>query len=496
VPPVPPRPFTAFAASSDAIPRRAFLRRAAIASAALLPGGVGACAGGGRGVIVVGAGLAGLAAAIRLVEAGHEVVVLEAASRPGGRVRTLREPFRDGLYAEAGAVYLPGHHHHTLDFASRVGCELTPVAGRDGAGEDLLLDGRLVTARAGEAPRWPLPLRPDEQGSLPDALLGRYLEPALARVGDPAAEGWPSPAALAFDDLTLAALLRRNGASEAAVRLAGMGYPEEWGDGIESYSALFFLRDLALKQPAGSFTISGGSSRLPEGMAQRLGDRVRYGAPVVRIVQSRRGVRVTTQAGGRTDEWDGDAVIVAIPFSVLRQVHVEPGFSPEKQRAIRDLPHTSVSRVFLQTRDRFWMKAGRRRPVAADVGITLAMDATFAQAGERGVLEAFAAGPKARRIAAMAEPERLRFAGEMLERVYPGLASRVEGGASACWDLEPWARGDYCWFRPGQMRSLMPHVAVPEGRVHFAGDHTSPWPGWMQGALYSGLRSADEVLNR
>ena len=79
------------------------------------------------------------------------------------------------------------------------------------------------------------------------------------------------------------------------------------------------------------------------------------------------------------------------------------------------------------------------------------------------------------------------------ERVHPGLSRRFEHGISYAWDDDPWARGDYAWFAPGEMRAFLPHLARPEGRVHFAGDHTSAQPGWLQGALASGIRAADEV---
>ncbi|HEX8903220.1 MAG TPA: FAD-dependent oxidoreductase, partial [Longimicrobiaceae bacterium] len=76
---------------------------------------------------------------------------------------------------------------------------------------------------------------------------------------------------------------------------------------------------------------------------------------------------------------------------------------------------------------------------------------------------------------------------------HPRLARHFEHGTSYCWDADRWAIGDYAWFAPGEMRAFLPHLARPEGRIHFAGDHTSAWPGWMQGALDSGFRSAEEV---
>jgi monoamine oxidase len=120
-------------------------------------------------------------------------------------------------------------------------------------------------------------------------------------------------------------------------------------------------------------------------------------------------------------------------------------------------------------------------------------DATAGQPGPRAVLEAFVTGPGARRIAAMAPEARVAFAREHARRIHPGLEPVFERGASYCWDADPWARGDYAWFAPGELRAFLPHLARREGRVHFAGDHTSSLPGWMQGALASGRRAADEV---
>jgi monoamine oxidase len=70
-----------------------------------------------------------------------------------------------------------------------------------------------------------------------------------------------------------------------------------------------------------------------------------------------------------------------------------------------------------------------------------------------------------------------------------------ERGVAWRWALERWSRGAFAVFRPGQMASMMPEIPRPEGRVHFAGEHTSAWMGWMEGALESGERAAREVMN-
>ena len=188
-----------------------------------------------------------------------------------------------------------------------------------------------------------------------------------------------------------------------------------------------------------------------------------------------------------------DRVICAIPFSTLRRVDVQPAFSAAKQRAINELPYTSIARMFLQSRTKFWTAAGLPGMTNTDLPVMWVWEPTYSQPGPRGIMEAHMAGPQARKVTAMRESERLEFALDNLEKIYPGMRKNYEGGVSKCWDEDEWSRGDYAWFKPGQFTSLVPHIARPEGRVHFAGEHASAWPGWMQGALDSGLRAAREV---
>jgi monoamine oxidase len=120
--------------------------------------------------------------------------------------------------------------------------------------------------------------------------------------------------------------------------------------------------------------------------------------------------------------------------------------------------------------------------------------ATNGQSGPRGVLQAFPISVHSRRVTAMPEHERISFALQHVEPIFPGLKMHFEGGVTKCWDEDEWARGASAYYKPGQFRSLLPHVARPEGRIHFAGEHTSVWgDGWMQGALESGNRVAREV---
>jgi monoamine oxidase len=498
-----------------------------------------------RRIVVLGAGMAGLTAADLLLRAGHAVTVLEARDRPGGRVLTLRDGFAEGLHAEAGAAFIPGFHALVAGYATELGLELQALVPPQGTYVDYMRGTRVENAyTAGSA--WPVRLNAWEQTHSPLEWTQHYLEAALHDVlgTDPRASGWPPPAAAQYDDLTLEELLAKAGASEGAIAVMRLGYLDLWGEGIGEYSALLYLRDDALTHapppepgaphrrmvahpasrrhrpgahPAASpapsaaaidpqmvYNIAGGNDRLPFALAARCGDSIRYNAPVRSLRVGDDGVSVEYDDATGRARIDADRVICTLPFSVLRELAIEPAFSPAKTATINELPYTSVTRVYLEFNTRFWQEANLAStastdlPGSADDGVYHAgfwiEEPTMNQTGTGGILDCYMVGEWARRLAAMPENERALFTLEQVEAVFPGAKSNFSGRAvSKCWDQDPWTRGDYCWFRPGQMQRLLPHLATREGPIHFAGDHTSALPGWIQGAMESGVRAAREV---
>jgi monoamine oxidase len=483
--------------------RREFLKRGLLAASALpCLHPVGAAAsretirrtGAAKKVIVIGAGLAGLSSAYELTQAGHDVTVLEARARSGGRVWTLRDSFPEGLHAEAGATNVFDNHEWTMKYVKELGVALDPMISTGGGASIYHIRGKRIVIKRGSPVEWPLELKPEEKGLARGALWTKYVEPALKELGDPAAADWPPASLKRYDSISFAEFLRQQGASPGAVEILRLGLADQLGEGADEVSALDLLREAApravVKQP---FSIRGGSDTLPRAFAARLGDRIHYGMPAVKIEHDATGVRVICSQARSQHMLVADHLICAIPFAVLRNVEVSPGFSPQKQQAIAQLGNTSVVRVFMQTRKRFWLDEGLSGAATTDLPIMTAYDKAHYLPGQRGLLEAYVAGARARSLAAMAASERINFTVGQMERILPNIREHYEGGASVCWDDDEWARGAYAWFKPGQMESFLPHIARPEGRVHFAGDHTSPWPGWMNGALQSGARAAREV---
>ena len=479
----------------DGISRRSFVRAALATGAAALvmPGAVPLRAGTapplhtGRSrkrVVVLGAGVAGLAAAFELDAAGHDVTVLEARTRPGGRVLTLREPFADGLSAEAGATRIASTSDWTMKYVRQFGLELVPFR-PTGLADVYHVRGHRIVASASGEPEWPVPLTADERRFGVAGIRQRYLTSVLSQIGDAGIPDTPPSTLRRFDRMTFTEFLRGQGASPGAIELLDLG-------ASENASALQRLRALTWRSGATWWKIAGGNDRLPLAFATRLASRISYGVPVLRIRHDAAEVTITYRQADAIRELRADHAICTIPFPVLRHLDVAP-LSEAKRRAIAELPYPNVTKIMVQTRTRFWRRAGLSGFAETDLPLPEVWDLSEGQPGQRGLLLAYVAGPHAKLPPDLSAADRLAWARRHMTRVFPELPTEYEGGTSYSWGDDPWARGAYPTYAPGQVIDLFPAVRQSEGRLHFAGDHASVWPGWMQGALESGNRAARAV---
>jgi monoamine oxidase len=481
--------------------RRDFLKQSAMTAAllsAVAPRGIAfgrkslARSDTPKRVIIIGAGLAGLSAAYELTLANHDVIVLEARTRPGGRVQTLRDPFPDGLYVEAGAARIPDHHHFTRQYVEHFRLTLDPFEPAD-LSHVYHVRGKRIEVAPGQRVDWPYDLSAEERALGVRGIRQKYIWSMLGELGDVTDPAWPSPELLnRFDRMNRSDLWRSRGASAEAIALMSLGGID---DRVETWSALFMLRNQALNRRLTRYDkIRGGNDLLPKAFAERLADRIHYASPVSRIEQNDREVKAVFQQFNSYQTLTADRLICAVPFTVQRDIEVSPAFSVEKQRAIEQLPYLSASKIFLQSKQRFWISKGLSGFATTDLPIGQVWDVTHQQPGSRGILQAFPLSLHSRRVTQMPEADRISYALEQVEMIYPGMRAQFEGGVTKCWDEDRWARGASAFYKPGQFSSLLPHVARPEGRIHFAGEHTSVWSdGWMQGALESGNRVAAEV---
>lgn len=284
--------------------------------------------------MIIGAGLAGLSAAYELSQAGHDVTVLEARTRPGGRVYTMRGQFADGLYAEAGATNVFDVHHWTIKYACLFGVALDPVTSPAGA-SIFHLKGKRIVIKPNTPVDWPVQLHADEQRLTRGQLWNKYVAPVLKEIGDPEAVDWPPSSLKKYDNSSFAQFLRDRGASPGAISILRLGFVDLLGEGADAMSALDVLREaLPRSLEKQLYVIRGGSDTLPQAMAAKLDTRIRYGCAVIRIEQDDRGARVICSRSGANETITCQYVICTIPFSILRNVKFSPPMSREKQKRL------------------------------------------------------------------------------------------------------------------------------------------------------------------
>jgi monoamine oxidase len=360
--------------------------------------------GPAKKVLILGAGMAGLVAGYELSKLGHDVTLLEARTRPGGRVFTLREPFADGLYAEAGAARVRDNHNLTLKYIKAFDLPLEPF-----------YPSKLKAVRL-------------DQGGREEVPIDGYTDAMTEHYGG------------------------------------------ELGDGPEIWHK-----------------IKGGMDLLPKAFATRLGDKIHYGAAVVRIEQDAKQATVKFVQDRTTHTLSADAVLCTIPFSVLRRIEL-PALSSRKKDLIKNTRYDAVARVYVQTKNRFWETNGLNG-FAFTKGAIEIWQPTWSQPGPRGILMTYARSGEAERVTSLKENERITQAVNMLDPIFSGLRANFERGTTKCWLEDEWSRG--AWGFVGLTQMLT--ASAPDGRIYFAGEHISEYSSWIQGALASSLRAVTQI---
>ncbi|WP_037623094.1 flavin monoamine oxidase family protein [Streptomyces aureus] len=434
-------------------------------------------------VIVLGAGLAGLAAARDLAAAGTDVLVLEARDRVGGRVEQARLP--DGRTVQLGGEVVGRAHTAYLDLAAELGLKLVPSYVAE--------PGRMVRATpegssAGEPPHW----FGDGDSAL-HARLGAEFA-ALAATVDPG-DPWSHPDAAALDRLSVGAWLRSRHATPAVVRLWEIGQLALAGGSYERISLLAALRKSAAVPASGpgdydyddweGLRLAEGSATLAEVMGRELGPRVRLGSPVAAldIRPGRCTVRLVTG-----EVLTAGAVVSALPVGPLRSVAVS-GVSEARLASLHRQRQATAAK-FAAVYDRPFWRADDLNGLSESEGV---LGSTWPQ--NEGVLSALI--PPERYGVLLGTPPQLRTP-ELLAEIaglYGDEARRPLTCYLRLWGSDPWTQGYVTQWPPGEVMAVGPSHGTHEPPFYVCG--SEQWvAGYMEGAVRTGRAAAKEALLR
>ncbi|MFI6998270.1 flavin monoamine oxidase family protein [Nocardia sp. NPDC050175] len=449
-------------------------------------------------VVIVGAGISGLAAARELVAAGREVLVLEARDRVGGRI--LNHQLSDGTVVEKGAAFIGPAQHHIKGLCDELGVKTFP--------EYIVGDSVIYSEKLGRTQRYPGILPPDA-----DLLAGADV--VLTQVDEMAATiavdaPWTAEHAAEWDSLTVHEWITNNGGTEQTLSVFQMYMQPSFGVDAREVSLLFFLWYIAAAGDVttkGNFTrassveggaqehrVVGGSQVIPLAMAAQLGTRVALNAPVRTITQTSHSVTVGRDRGVVT----ASRVIVAAPPPMVSGIEWSPLLPPQRAQLMRRMTMGALMKCDAVYETPFWRAKGLSGFGASDSGAVRVMFDNSAPEGDIGVLLVFIGGGAWREYGTLPPAERRQAVLEGLARLVGEEALHPIEYVEQDWTHERWTQGSpTAAMAPGTLTAYGSTIREPFGRVHWAGAETATyWAGFMDGAISAGIRAATEILQQ
>ena len=442
-------------------------------------------------VVIVGAGLAGLHAAYRLRQAGVRAQVYEAATRVGGRMFTARGLGDAGQVAELGGEFIDSNHIWCRGLAQEFGVPLADLFANEPP--EVLRDTFFFQNRR-----------------LDEAEIVEAFRPIAARIAvdvDAAVEHAATFARLDMMSITewLAGTPEANALIKAILEVAYVG---EFGLEADDQSVFNLFRLIDFKTPEAfrlfgesdeRFHIRTGSDTLTTRLAEAVAGQLRTDMRLVAVTQRADATyRLTFERGTARVERDAEHVILAIPFSLLRQVELRLELPPVKRRVITELGYGTNAKLLGQYAARVWRSMHNASgTVYTDNGLQSLWDAVRGQEGTAGILTTFLSGKSGVQVGAGTPEARVLETLPWIEAIFPGTAATYRPGHALRmhWPSAPFALGSYAAYRPGQT-AFEGMEGRRVGNLHFCGEHTSvAFQGLMEGACATGAFTAQAVLN-
>ena len=239
--------------------------------------------------------------------------------------------------------------------------------------------------------------------------------------------------------------------------------------------------------------IRGGSDQLTNAFASssELSNKIFLGNAVSSITQN--SEKVIVNAGGT--QFEADKVLCTVPLTVLNKINFSPALSTEKQSAMNGgFRYAPATRIYIQFKNRFWENESLNGWGNTDLPEEI-WQPSWDMSGNTGILMSYLRWSAAEDMDILNESDRNTAVLNRWENIFEGSINNFDSGVSKSWVLDEWSKGAWASPTTSQNENLNESISQVEGHIHFAGEHSSNDRGWMQGALFSGLRAVSEIIN-
>ena len=443
-------------------------------------------------VAIVGAGIAGLTAAFYLKEAGIKAVLYEGDKRIGGRIKSANIFANGQLTTEIGAEFIDTGHEEMIKLAKMLGLwdnKIDVTLDTFGTKDAFFIDGQHRTMKE-------------------VVIELQNIVPILKKDKLDAGKDFDTPRAKELDNISLQTYLEKLPISDWVKKLLNAAFLGEQGLDAQELSSLCFIDTVEIGEEAFDmfgasderYKIRGGNSQITEGLAKRLSEQIRLEHRLLSIKEQANGsIQLTFDVNGQTVEAVFDAVIMAIPFSILRGVELKMDLPPIQKQVIQDLAYGSNTKFIMEFKERVWRKSNYQGYLFNNE-IHNGWDSSQMQTDNAGIgtFTVFLGGLEAKEAKNTLENDLSKKYLPSLNTIFTGVTEAFTGKTElANWSKNPFIKASYSSLSVGQYTTLYGQAGKPVRNLFFAGEHCSVnhW-GFMNGGAETGRLAAEAILKK